>query len=401
MTILKKGEASSTTFVRLKSLDVDHHNIESATKSLEPGETAKYNEFSIKKLTKDDLNFDNLFAPFAIQNPKLVQTLEEILNSVKVTQINDLDPGLIRGAQAGAYDPRGYNPEMTIHSPDAYKFGNKDVWVLDETTENTVTARHRLTGDTFEIPRENIVQNMRRFTGQRKADLSELSEYAVTDRFDGFDHFESLTKEDSIPVEAWASRVDSRLAHIAVMRRANISAPGTSHMAYFSEDQRLWPGTMWVLTDVTAPEAKIMAGFLDSTIGWLEFVVNRIETEGAYAEWHKYMIQILRVLNPHNLSADEQKSVIDAIERYGSVEAPSIAQQLAALTPEDALTDSEREELHNTFSDLSFGEGLDERIHLDKTILSVLEVPESEHDDILNMLYPELLKEISILKQMM
>ena len=401
MTVLKKGEASSTTFVRLKSLDIDHHTVESAANELAPGESAKRDEFSIKKLTKEDLNFDNLFAPFAIQNPELVQALESILDSTKITQIKDLDPGLIRGAQAGAYDPRGYNPEMTIHSPDAYKFGNKDVWVLDDLTESTITGRHRLTGDTFEIPRENVVQNMRRFTGQRKADLSNLKEYAVVERFDEFDRFESLTKEDDIPVEAWASRVNSRLAHIAVMRRANISAPGTSHLAYFSEDRRLWPGTMWVLTDVTAPEAKIMTAFLDSTIGWLEFVVNRIETEGAYAEWHKYMIQILRVLNPHNLTEDDRESIIDAIERYGSVEAPSIAQQLAALTPKDALTHSEREELHNTFSDLSFGEGLEERKQLDKTVLSVLEVPESEHEEILNMLYPELLKEISILKQMM
>jgi hypothetical protein len=401
MTVLKKGEASSTNFVRLNSLDIGYHTIESVADDLEAGENIQREKFSINKVTKEDLNFDNLFAPFAVQNPELVQILSDVLKSPKVTRIEDLEPGIIRGAQAGAYDPRGYNPEMTIHAPNPYKYGNKDMWVLSEEKNDSINAKHRLSGDEFEIPRENVVPNMRRFTGRWKADLSDLNEYAVTKRFDEFDKFESLTKEDDIPVEAWESRVNSRLSHIALMRRGDIAAPGTAHMAFYSDSDRLWPGTMWVLNDVTEAEAKILTAFLDSTIGWLQFFINRIETRGSFAEWHKYMIEILRVINPSSISEDEREKLIGAVEKYGSVETPSVVQQLASLTPKDTLSKEEQEKLQDTFSDLHFGKGLEQRRDLDKAVLSVLDIPESEQSKILSKLYPELLKEIFYLKQMM
>ena len=402
MTVAQKGSAvDATNFVRLQSLDVDYHTIESAADELVSGETDQRENFTIKKVAPDDLNYDNLFAPFAVQNPELLSLLREILNSEKTSTLENLDPGIIRGAQAGAYDPRGYNPEMTIHSPDAYTFGDKDVWVLDDQNDDTIVARHRTVGDTFDVPRNNVVRNMRRFTGRWKADLSDLDEYAITKRFDNFDHFESLTKEDDIPVEAWESRVESRLAHISVMRRGNVSAPGTAHLAYYSNDRRLWPGTMWVLTDLNPSEAKILTAFLDSTVGWLQFFVNRIETEGAYAEWHKYRIEILRVINPHTLTEDERIRLTEAIETYGQIEAPSIAQQLAALIADDALSWREKEDLREVFADISFGSGLPERRNLDETVLSVLGVPNSEQDEKLDMLYIESLRELRTLKEVM
>lgn len=402
MTVAQKGgDVDATNFVRLRSLDVDYHTVESVANDLVSGETDQRDNFTTKKVATDDLNYDNLFAPFAVQNPELLSILEEILDSEKVITLENLEPGIIRGAQAGAYDPRGYNPEMTIHSPDAYTFGKKDVWVLDDENDDTLVARHRLTGDTFDIPRNHVVRNMRRFTGQWKANLSDLDEYAVTKRFDDFDRFESLTMEDDIPVEAWESRVESRMAHITVMRRGDISAPGTAHLAYYSNERRLWPGTMWVLTDLNASEAKLLTAFLDSTVGWLQFFVNRIETRGAYAEWHKYIIKILRVINPHSLTKDERNNLINAVEAYGEVEAPSIVKQLAALIPNNALSWREKEDFHEVFSDISFESGLPERRSLDKAVLSVLGVPDSEQEEMIDVLYVELFREISTLKRMM
>lgn len=401
MTVAQKGESAATNYVRLKTLDVNYHEIEQTAEALNPGERGSGDGFSINKVTKDDLNFDNLFAPFAVLDPELVQLLEHVLDSNKVDRIEEFEPGVIRGIQAGAYDPRGYNPEMTLNSPDSYKFGNKDVWILSDQTDETLTAKQRITGDTFHIPRNNTVKNMRRFTGQWKADVSDLEEYAVTERFDEFDQFESLTKEDNIPVEDWQSRVDSRLGHIAVMRRGDISAQGTSHFAYYSQEERLWPGTMWVLTDLRLSEAKIVMGFLDSTIGWLQFFINRIETRGTYAEWHKYIINILRVINPHVLKEDEKDRVIEVIENYAEREVPSVVEQLAALTSKEDISENERADIEETYPDISFGEGLQERKTLDKTILSVLGVPEENHSEILDKLYSGLLKEIEGLKRMM
>jgi O-phosphoseryl-tRNA(Cys) synthetase len=113
------------------------------------------------------------------------------------------------------------------------------------------------------------------------------------------------------------------------------------------------------------------------------------------------MIEILRVINPSSISEDEREKLIGAVEKYGSVETPSVVQQLASLTPKDTLSKEEQEKLQDTFSDLHFGKGLEQRRDLDKAVLSVLDIPESEQSKILSKLYPELLKEIFYLKQMM
>lgn len=74
-----------------------------------------------------------------------------------------------------------------------------------------------------------MVKNTRRFSGRRTIDVSGLDEYAVVLRFDRFDEFESLTEQEDIPVEEWEKRVRDRLSHFALIRRADMTAPGLSH----------------------------------------------------------------------------------------------------------------------------------------------------------------------------
>lgn len=399
MTVAKKGGQADTKYIRLNTLDVDYKAIESSATELTSGEKLEREKFSIKKIEDGSLNFDNLFAPFAVQNPNLVQLLEEVLDSDKISTIEDLDAGIIRGIQAGAYDPRGYNPEMTIHSPSVCKFGDRDVWILDEKRENKIVAQHRLVDEKFEIPLENTVMNMRRFTERWKADVTKLEEYAVVEKFDGFDRFEQLTKQEDIPVKDWSSRVDSRLSNVAVMRRADFSSQGTAHFAYYSENERLYPGTMWVLTELNPVEAKLTTAFLDSIVGWLQFLVNRIETRGAYAEWHKYMINIIRVANPGRLNQDSRDQIIECLEEYSQIEVGSVVEQLAAVVPKTKISHQRRNKLKEIF-DISFDNKLPERRKLDRSILDSLGF-NGNIDQRLNKLYIGMLKEIELLKRMM
>lgn len=75
-----------------------------------------------------------------------------VSESPKITSLDELDLGKIRGAQGGGYDAPGYNPEMTLDSTNAYKLEDKDVWSVKEESADTDVAQHRHTGDELDDP---------------------------------------------------------------------------------------------------------------------------------------------------------------------------------------------------------------------------------------------------------
>lgn len=404
MLIAQKGheEESATNYVRLNTLDVRGDKIQTIADSMESGDHEEYNDLAIQKVDTDKLNPENLFTPFAVENPDLLTTWENIIDSEKVTTLDNLNVGRIGGVRGGADDARGYNPHMTINSPDAYNIKDGDSWVLADETEDTVIAKEKSIGDMFEIPKDCVVPNLRGFSGRSTADVSDLSEYAVVKRFEDFDQFESLTGvQDPIPVEKWEGKVNSRIAHLALVRRANLTAPGLRHMAYYSEDRRLGPNIMWMLTNLNTSEAKILGAWFDSTIGWLQFLLDRLETEGSFSAWRGYIAEKFRTLNLFNLDGEDKKELTVAFEQFKDIETGSLAQQLAASANEDKLSSEQTQAIEQIHDGVSVEDDLPERKELDKTVLNVLGFSKAEQDEILEDLYIQMLKEFLALKEVM
>lgn len=399
----KTQNKGPTTYVTVDGLDHDFTSLPSKASELSPGEAADLNGIKLQKFDLDQLNVNNLYGPLAINNKELLSVWTSVAESEKITTLAELGYDKIGGARGGANDARSYNPEMTLNSPDAYELEDKDVWTIDKETPDVITAKHRHTGDTFDIPRENVVKNLRRFSGRRTIDVSDLKEYAVVERFDEFDAFESLTEETDIPVEDWKKRVESRMSHFVLVRRTDLASPGLSHMAFYSDEKTLAPNITWLYPEMPRERAKMLAVWFDSTFGWLQFLTDRVETRGSWMAWRGYIVDGMRSIDPTRLNEIDRRTILETFDEVADVKSPSLVRQLAASTPENQLSDEDLQLVLDTFDGIDeyLFSGFDARQSMDYTVLQVLDVPEEKWGPILEELYPGLLLELVALKRMM
>ena len=392
---------SSTAFVSHDGFDIDVDEIQNAAKTTPGGETYYGTNFTVQKVKISDLNINNLFAPFSVFNPEVVTNWDNVINNLELTTLDNLDVGLIRGIGSNADGVMHVHPECSLNDPNAYKFGDGDLFVLDGEENDYVSARHRHTGDTFSIPRSRIAPNLRRYSGRSKADLSNIPEYVILDdQWDDGDDYVALTEEDRIHPK-WESRVQKRRGHIALVRRVDLTAPGTHHLAYYSDESRLYPDMMWVLPNANHEEAKVLSAWFDSTFGWLQSIFDRIETRGAWIEWHKYIVQKYRV--PKLAEIDDRSILLDAFDEFKDADAPSMVVQLAHNAVKEELSAEELSEADEAFDSLTsdIGQGFEPRRTLDKSILDLAGMPEHEQDEFLDRYYSNMLVEIVNLKLMM
>lgn len=403
LIVAEKGTEpdGDTAFVQVDSLDVSPEEIDSLSDEISLGESREEDDIYVQKTETAKLNQNNLLGPIAVHSPQLFSIWDEMPMG-KLVSLGEFDGGRIGGVRGGGNDARSYNPEMTLNSSSAGEFlKDEDVWVVEEETTDSITARHRYSKDEFNIPKSHTVPNLRRFSGRQQMDVTELDEYAVVKQFDGYERFEGLTSEENIPVSDWKKKAEDRLAHVALVRRANITAPNTHHMAYYSGEKRLGPNIMWMLTNVPREDAKVVASWFDSTLGWLQFLINRVETEGGFGSWRGYVVDEFYALNPEKLTADDREVLDEAFAEFSKVEVPSLVEQIVRATPEECVTDAEQEALEVAYPEISseLGTGFEARRQIDRTILDVLGVSE-DSDDLLNDLYAAILREFIALKRM-
>lgn len=408
LIIARKGRnddgKNSTAFVSHDGLDIDAGAVMETAESTEAGETTYEHDYTVQRISLENLNINNLFAPFSVTNSELFDSWESVAAGLSLTTLDSIDVGRIRGIGSAGNGVMHVHPEASLNDPGGYKFGDRDMYVTDQENDDSVVAKHRHTGDTFNIPRDHIVPNLRRYSGRQKINLSDIPEYAILDDdWSGGDRYMSLTDEPTIP-DKWSDRVDSRLGHISLVRRVDLTAPGTHHLAYYSEDKRLYPDMMWVLPNANSEEAKLLTAWFDSTFGWLQSIFDRIETRGGWIEWHGYIVDKYRVPRPSALGDDDRtrEQIIESFDAVKNTDAPSLVKQLALNAKEEYLTDEQLERIDEALDMTdAIGDEFEPRRKLDKGILTATNIPENNHDDFLNKLYSDMVNEIVALKLMM
>lgn len=407
LIIAQKGQSenSSTAFVSHDGLDVEPKKIKETANNTDTGETTYKDNYTVQRIALENLNINNLFSPYSVTNPELFDTWETVASGLSLTTLDSLDVGRIRGIGSAGYGAMHVHPEASLNDPDAYKFGDRDLYIFDNESNDSVVAKHRHTGETFKIPRDDVVPNLRRYTGRQKSDLSDIPEYAaLNDDWSSGDRYMQLTDESTIP-NKWSDRVKSRLGHIALVRRVNLTAVGTHHLAYYSDSKRLYPDMMWVLPDANKEEAKLLAAWFDSTFGWLQSLFDRIETGGGWVEWHGYIINKYSIPQLSILDGDgnAREQLIETFDSVKKVKAPSLARQLALNADEKFLGDKQAQRVEEAFDGFSedIGEKFEPRRKLDRAFLSAADMENGQQEEFLNKFYSDMLVEIVSLKLMM
>ncbi|UBF19622.1 type IIG restriction modification enzyme [Halorubrum tailed virus 10] len=404
MIIARKGntEDASTTYVSLDGLDVDSsliRNVSEQLKDEKAGEVETIEDGSstatVWRVPREQMDTHNLFSPFAVQNHSLFQLWGDILEQEdNLTQIQHLDAGLTRGGSSHPWTGG------CIGAPDT-NLRKSDVWQVKSANEDKLEVKHRHVGETVTVPRDAVEPYFLRKPYRQKLDITDLEEHTVVREFDELDRFLSLSEEDGIP-DGWESHIVDNAAHTSIPETVDLTAPGTSHIVYFTSKPRV-SHRMWMHSDLNEAESKVLSLWFDSSFGLLQMLLTRVPGRGGWTKYRKYTQNRFYTIHPNRLSDEDKELLMDCFEDVHDVEAPSLVKQMASNVNPDNLSDEQTAALERHFPEAEdeLGDGFEPKKTLDETILSVLGFEETRMEEILETIYVDLLIELVELKEMM
>jgi type I restriction-modification system DNA methylase subunit len=369
----KAGRGAKTTITVLKKLPATpgeaKEMAEAIKRSREDWEDWRL-AIKIHDYSKLKENTDNWFKYIAISDLSLIDIAEKLLASEKLATFRAEIVRGIETARGGKVQP------LTISRPER-AIKQSDEWIIEEMQESSVKAENRITHLRMEIPLSALRPALRRVSLVNRIDLSGITDYVLVDRFPGLEKFMSGTLAKFKPPEGfwnrWKRYVEERMGRLILVRRTDLSAAGTSLLAFYSPQPLAPPGVAWVMK-AGNEEAKILSLWFNSTINILQILLNRKETRGAFMQVDEYVLRKFRVPDLKKLSRDELKSLTEVFESVRSVEFPDILYQLKAKYPP--------------------------RRTLDKVFLRILGY-KGDTDSLLDRLYESLVHEIETLKSLM
>jgi tRNA1(Val) A37 N6-methylase TrmN6 len=254
---------------------------------------------------------------------------------------------------------------------------NYDIWSKESIKENTLIAINRITQEKLEIPLTCVTRGLRRLSGIKKIDVSEQLDYVITDDFEDSDKFfHKKTKEEISSFLCKRKKaIHKKLCNICIARRFDISAVGTSIIAFYSS-QVMAPANMFLgIKEISLEDAKLLALWFNSSFNLVQLLMKRKETRGAFMQLNKYIVKDFVILDPNKLTAEDKYSLLKIFDVIKAIEFPCVLEQLRGR--------------------------FWARVEIDRAVLKVLGFNEQETNQILDYLYPALTKEIEQLKTLM
>lgn len=225
------------------------------------------------------------------------------------------------------------------------------------------------------MPTGVLKPSLRRHAGVGFIDITEQLDFLVTDQFPGMESFLGALEPDFRQhIATWKLYVKARLGRLIVLRKFDLSAPGTKLFAFYSSDPAA-SGDLWGIAGLKDEDARVLAVWLNSTPNLLQMFLKRTETRGA---WMKIDVSALKdsyVMNPRALTAGERKSILRTFRKVSTQRFPSLLDQL-----------------RKRFAP---------RSEMDRAVLRALGFRITETEEIMTSLYSGLADEIGRLKALM
>lgn len=278
----------------------------------------KVRTVSWKELKSDTKNW---FRYIAVTDGKLVRIFNRLARSPKLSTLSSL-ANPVRGFEM----EKGAMQSLILNREDR-ALRSKDVWVIDEEDKDIVRFRHKDLPERFEVPKNCVIGALRRSSGVNRINVTELLDYVVVERgWKDFERFKELSNSE--PSSETREKVERRLGNVLISWRLNLSAPGTHLLAFYAAKYASPSKMFWSIKLSDENDAKILTLFLNSTFNLLQYLLSRVETEGAFIEIFKYILEDFYVLDPRKLTTRRRKYLLRVFDKVKNKEFPSILQQL-------------------------------------------------------------------------
>ena len=197
----------------------------------------------------------------------------------------------------------------------------------------------------------------------------------VVRTFEGADAFFGFKRGLNQQLDSWQEKVKDRLSNLSMFRRFDLSAQGTSHLAFYSDLPYAATDIMLTIKNCPAEGAKALCLWLNSTPNIVQTLVERIETRGTFMETPVFVSERLLVPNLLQMGPQATRAFIQTFDRVSAVEFPSLLDQL-----------------NNHFGP---------RVEMDMTVLQALGFPKQGLREFVRKLQRQCLDEILKLKDLM
>ena len=402
LLVAEKGiqESPITDYVYLDSLDVDPAEIRKVNARLTSPSDGVMTEdgglnFTLRKFQQKSLTPNNLFSPLSIENHGLFNIWYEVTESDKITTIDEKGLDFSRGGSSTPWQSGTIVDQSSFKQP-------SDRWVTADVDEDTITAKHRNMGTTIDIPRQFVDTYFLRYADKDTLDVSDLQDFTITDNnFDGFENFVKWADGDEMP-DGWKDHIRGTQSSLALHYRIDLTAPGTRHLAYYTDPKRVFH-RMWCVNNLTEKEAKLSSIWFDSSFHLIQMLSSRLPGKGGWTSYQGYLVSEFKLIETGKLDEEDEKTLLDVFDEVSDVEFPALVEQVTRNVNEDVLSEEEEDALEKEYPAAyeKIGDGFEPRKRIDREVLSVIGFSENRQDELLKQLYPLLINELVTLKRMM
>ncbi len=403
LLIATKGghEASEVNFVILHRLDGEMvEDIRKALSSLRGPGSYDHGDFLLRRVSRGSLHPINWFRPVSVTDARLLELVDRFTALRVFSPLGEIASD-IRAKDQAEPRPGPTFPAFSLNAIDTVELGG-DTWQLTKTSKGQLVAKQLETGDLVQIPVAAVRRSFRRIPHRGVMDVTNLEEFIVADKFPNSAKFLRLSEVGGVRWSTWQTYLSSRTSNLGLADRFNIAAGGTRHVAYYDEEGRVWARIPAAISGLTSEEARILAMWFNSTPGLIQLIIERMPTEGAWMQFHKFILKELRVPNPRILATPARKRLLAAFDKLKSIEFPSIREQFVRLS---TVRDSQLVDriVRNFGGEVAAqrGIGFKPRENLDAAVLEAVGMNEEKSEHLRSWLYDAALESVLVLHQLM
>ncbi|MCE7743657.1 MAG: N-6 DNA methylase [Candidatus Heimdallarchaeota archaeon] len=336
------------------------------------------NRFDLWNVKSEALlsNRDNLMLFLSGSNIKtrklFIDFLEEIESKGK-DKIRKLTENEMRDGFHAS--PKGLSELTFITNPFSKNRTKMNViMLLDKENKNGIQVRINSTGDRFTLSNDLIVPGLKTLTSIPRIDITKTLDYIVHDSFPEFKKVKALSKW--VGPFNWKivnDKLRNKSTYFALQCRIRINSPNTNFIGVFCNKKFYTTHSFTIFNSLNKLESKILALFMNSTIGLSQISVYSKETTAGYIGFRQTDLIKVNVLNIKNLSKAELDDLVNLFNKIKKEEFPCILDQIK-----------------NRFW---------ARVEIDKLILKIIGFSKSEINDWLPRLYDSLLEDLTSMEE--
>lgn len=177
------------------------------------------------------------------------------------------------------------------------------------------------------IPKQSIAPALKTHSYITSINFQHQSDFLLLSDFKSSDALYNTMKK-GVDFEELQSRTKVRAAHLIIARRPDLAAPGTSLLAFYS-DEGVIPSDMFWAVKVTKAEAKHLAIWFNSIVALANIMLSRKETRGSFSQIDEHVLERFYVLDAAKLDRGDKTRLTRVFNKYQYSIWPSLVEQMS------------------------------------------------------------------------